>query len=233
MRSYSRHAKSKKRGFIVKRVWLRLRHSRINAGLLIFLLMVGFLAVSYPISKIMNKHRMEEASALIDEQVELIEQTEPEIFVFKEKENKYSFYDLLESRTFIVGDEEQKGGVEYIESYRLPSLETTEKERVEDEDTLLGGREQNAEPESRVVNVTKPAIPLAKRLQVGSFSSSHEANIHRKQLETYGYNVQIVRGVLGNEKIVFRVIIGPFSLNELGRIKKELTEKNIDFFEVD
>lgn len=232
MRSYSRHAKSKKRGFILKRIWHRLRYSRINAGLLIFLLMVGFLAISYPISKIMNKHKIEEKSAFIDEQAELIEQAEPEVFIFKEKENKYSFYDLLESRTFVVGDEELKGGVEYVESYRLPTLEPTE-ESIIKEDSLLEEQSGKIEFERRSVSVTKPVIPLAKRLQVGSFSSSHEANIHRKQLETYGYNVQIVRGVLTNEKIVFRVIIGPFALNELEGIKKELAEKSIDFFEVD
>ncbi|MDG9729211.1 SPOR domain-containing protein [Ignatzschineria sp. RMDPL8A] len=209
--------KSKERGATIKRLYAIIKQFALrNATRATLLAMVFFVLISYPISKSLTQNKEIEEEQLIEEQHDLEAKTQPDVFVFEEIENPYSFYDLLESRTFLVEGEEKKGGVEYISDDFEPTPEIKPVEA----------------PPKRVVNVQKPDVPLSKRLQVGSFSSSHEASIHRKQLESYGYNPQVVEGKIPSGKSVYRVIIGPFSPKEMTEIKAQLRTHNIDHFEV-
>lgn len=149
-------------------------------------------------------------------------------------EPEYSFYAQLENRSFHIAGEEEHGGMQFIEPPPKPKFELISQP--------TGYAEVDAQIQAEVAALQPPEEPVKieadppkkqafKRLQTGSFSSSFEAKIHRKQLEAFGYTPQIVRAEV-KDRTVYRVQIGPFAPNELAQIKRHLEEQQIEFIEV-
>ncbi len=168
-------------------------------------------------------------------------------------ENPYSFYDQLEKRTFVFSGEDQRGGTEYRESIPIPQftlISASEESGFNSSDDgdfslpplqLLSHNDPLEEQGSSGFDVVAEKVSKAppkgpsprnfKTLQTGSFLALAEANAQRKQLEAHGYNPQIIRAEKDGRPL-FRVHVGPFSINELESVKSDLKGKRFDFFEV-
>lgn len=150
-------------------------------------------------------------------------------------ESEFSFYEQLANRSFHMSGEETIGGAQYVEPKPKPKFELiSESSGYESVDTeiknelaleLLSTSESFEEP------VPKPEKGPSKKLQTGSFSSTFEANIHKSQLESLGYQPEIQKAVV-NGKTIYRVKIGPFSSKDLAQAKRHLDVQQIKFIEV-
>ena len=150
-------------------------------------------------------------------------------------ESEFSFYEQLANRSFHITSEEAIGGTHYVEPKPKPKFELiSESSGYESVDTeiknefaleLLSTSESFQEP------APKPEKGPSKKLQTGSFSSTFEANIHKSQLESLGYQPEIQKAVV-NGKTIYRVKIGPFSTKDLAQVKRHLDVQQIKFIEV-
>ncbi|HIW06716.1 MAG TPA: SPOR domain-containing protein [Candidatus Ignatzschineria merdigallinarum] len=150
-------------------------------------------------------------------------------------ESEFSFYEQLANRSFHITGEEAIGGTHYVEPKPKPKFELiSESSGYESVDTeiknefaleLLSTSESFQEP------APKPEKGPSKKLQTGSFSSTFEANIHKSQLESLGYQPEIQKAVV-NGKTIYRVKIGPFSTKDLAQVKRHLDVQQIKFIEV-
>lgn len=150
-------------------------------------------------------------------------------------ESEFSFYEQLANRSFHIAGEEAIGGTHYVEPKPKPKFELiSEPSGYDSVDTelknefaleLLSSSEFYQEP------VSPPENGPHKQLQTGSFSSTFEANIHKSQLESLGYQPEVQKATL-NGKTIYRVKIGPFSSKDLAQIKRNLDVQQIKFIEV-
>ncbi|UNM95979.1 SPOR domain-containing protein [Ignatzschineria rhizosphaerae] len=150
-------------------------------------------------------------------------------------ESEFSFYEQLANRSFHIEGEEAIGGAHYVEPKPKPKFELiSEPSGYESVDTeiknefaleLLSASESFQEP------APAPESGPRKKLQTGSFSSTFEANIHKSQLESLGYNPEVQKAVV-NGKTIFRVKIGPFTTKDLAQVKRNLDMQQIKFIEV-
>lgn len=162
---------------------------------------------------------------------------------------QYNFYTQLEERSLDLGGSDRFGGVA-IDSVHmpLPSLQL---------ESMGGGESSNvamaplvlesANPSDKIdVVVKEKTVPAVAKnapddnvsknrtinLQIGSFVAQSEAVNHRTKLEMYGFSPQIIKGTNKENKIVYRVHLGPFSSKELPSIKARLNALGVSFFEV-
>ncbi len=150
-------------------------------------------------------------------------------------ESEFSFYEQLANRSFHMSGEETIGGAQYVEPKPKPKFELiSESSGYESVDSeiknelaleLLSASESFQEP------APKPEKGPSKKLQTGSFSSAFEANIHKSQLESLGYQPEVQKATI-NGKTVYRVKIGPFSSKDLAQTKRHLDTQQIKFIEV-
>lgn len=164
-------------------------------------------------------------------------------------ESEFSFYEQLANRSFHIEGQESMGGAHYLE----PKL--IEKPNANDrtDSTKSSGKFELISAPSGYESVDKElknefALELLsasefkeppppsdkgpkKRLQTGSFSSTFEANIHKSQLESMGYN-PIVKKAEINGKTIYRVQTDPLSPKDLAQTKRNLDEQGVKFIEV-
>ena len=150
-------------------------------------------------------------------------------------ESEFSFYEQLANRSFHISGEESMGGKHYVEPTPKPKFqlisESSGYDSVDNELKSEFSLELLSSSESYREPVAPPTNGPKKRLQTGSFSSTFEANIHKSQLESLGYQ-PIVEKANVNGKTIHRVKIGPFSTKDLAEAKRRLDMQQIKFIEV-
>lgn len=162
----------------------------------------------------------------------------------REEVKEYNFYTQLENRTFYIEGEEKTGG-EALEMM-LQKFENAEKERtvqpmippivLESLATHVGRVADTIQPSPSTSTSTTAPPKLSQKssitLQTGSFLSQSEAINQRTLLENQGFSPKISESRNSQNKLIYRVHIGPYSPSELPKIESQLRQLRLSFFKV-
>lgn len=127
-------------------------------------------------------------------------------------EKRFQFYDILPGKTDAVPDKTGKPAAN--------AKEEAKKEDVKKEDKKEEKKEEKTEPPK------ESKTPLF--LQVGSFSTAHDADNQKAKLAFMGVEA-VVQQVMIQDQTLYRVRVGPYSkIEELNKVRAELAKSGIE-----
>ena len=154
---------------------------------------------------------------------------------------EYNFYTQLEERSLVMGVEDKFGGALLTDIYQPPMISLESMSGNVDQPMIKTDKIESAasgivplvlesasqQREASIVSQSKTVI-----LQVGSFSSTKDAQRQQDLLKKHGFSTQVAQGKNQAQHEIYRVHLGPFGRQEVESIKKRLNALGIKYFEV-